>query len=133
VPVKIGINTFLFASPFTDRGIPKIEQLKIHLDTFHMNIEEKSPGAAILGAGDLLYHIHTSENDRGTPGTGSVDWRGVRDALRKIGYKRYLVMESFTPDVEIITGAASVWRTTETSSAELARKGLRFLRAFFGE
>jgi D-psicose/D-tagatose/L-ribulose 3-epimerase len=109
------------------------DRLKIHLDTFHMNIEEKSPGAAILDAGDLLYHVHASENDRGAPGTGSVNWGSVRDALRNIGYARYLVIESFTPEVEIIARAASIWRTTEKSSVELARKGMRFLRAFFGE
>ncbi len=107
--------------------------IKIHLDTFHMNIEEKSLPAAILTAGELLYHVHTSENDRGAPGTGTVDWKGVKEALEFLGYSRYLVIESFTPDVEIIAKAASIWRTTEKSNAALAKKGLDFLRTLFAD
>lgn len=107
------------------------EYLKIHLDTFHMNIEEKSLPMAILDADELLYHVHASENDRGAPGTGTVDWKGIRDALNRIRYGRYLVIESFTPDVEIIARAASIWRSTERSNRELAVKGLKFLRGLF--
>lgn len=109
------------------------QMLKVHLDTFHMNIEEKSLSMAILEAGDNLYHVHSSENDRGAPGTGTVDWKGVRDALKKINYSRYIVIESFTPDVEIIAKAASIWRETEKSNVELAQKGLRFLKGLFAE
>ena len=107
--------------------------LKVHLDTFHMNIEEKSLPSAILDAGDNLFHVHASENDRGAPGTGTVDWKGVKDALNRIGYSRYMVIESFTPDVEIIAKAASIYRETEKSSSALAQKGLDFLRALFAE
>jgi D-psicose/D-tagatose/L-ribulose 3-epimerase len=107
--------------------------LKVHLYTFHMNIEEKSLAMAILAAGENLYHVHSSENDRGAPGTGTVDWKGVADALKKIGYRRYVVIESFTPDVEIIAKAASIWRETEKSNVALAQKGLRFLKGLFAE
>ena len=113
-----------------DVGSP---MLKIHLDTFHMNIEEKSSMMAILDAGKLLYHFHASENDRGAPGTGAVDWKGVKDALVKIHYERYVVIESFTPDVEIIARAASIYRETEKNSLALATKGLAFLKALFAE
>jgi len=113
-----------------DVGSP---MLKVHLDTFHMNIEEKSLSMAILAAGGNLYHVHASENDRGAPGTGTVDWKGVRDALRKIKYNRYVVIESFTPDVEIIAKAASIWRETERSNVDLAHKGINFLKALFAE
>lgn len=113
-----------------DVGSP---MLKVHLDTFHMNIEEKSLSMVILAAGENLYHVHASENDRGAPGTGIVDWKGVRDALKKIKYNRYIVIESFTPDVEIIAKAASIWRETERSNVDLARKGLNFLKALFAE
>jgi D-psicose/D-tagatose/L-ribulose 3-epimerase len=109
------------------------EMLKVHLDTFHMNIEEKSLPMAIMDAGKNLYHLHASENDRGAPGTGNVDWKGVKDALLKIGYKRWVVIESFTPDVEIIAKAASIWRETEKSGFDLARKGLSFLKGLFAE
>jgi D-psicose/D-tagatose/L-ribulose 3-epimerase len=111
-----------------DVGSP---MLKMHLDTFHMNIEEKSSAMAILDAGELLYHVHASENDRGAPGTGAVDWKGVKDALVKIDYDRYVVIESFTPDIEIIARAASIYRETEESSLALATKGLAFLKALF--
>lgn len=111
-----------------DVGSP---MLKIHLDTFHMNIEEKSSAMTILDAGDLLYHVHASENDRGAPGTGAVDWKGVKDALVKIDYDRYVVIESFTPDNQIIARAASIYRETEESSLALATKGLAFLKALF--
>jgi D-psicose/D-tagatose/L-ribulose 3-epimerase len=113
-----------------DVGSP---MLKVHLDTFHMNIEEKSLSMAILAAGENLYHVHSSENDRGAPGTGTVDWKGVADALKKIEYSRYVVIESFTPDVEIIAKAASIWRETEKSNVALAQKGLRFLKGLFAE
>jgi len=113
-----------------DVGSP---MLKIHLDTFHMNIEEKSLPMAILEAQNLLFHVHASENDRGAPGTGTVDWKGVKDALVRIGYNRYMVIESFTPEVEIIAKAASIWRETEKSGKALAQKGLNFLKALFAD
>jgi len=107
--------------------------LKIHLDTFHMNIEEKSLSMAIIDAGDKLYHVHASENDRGAPGTGTVNWKGVRDALKRINYNKYVVIESFTPQVAIIAKAASIWRETEKTNVDLARKGLSFLKGLFAE
>ena len=105
--------------------------LKIHLDTFHMNIEEKSSPQAILDAGDLLYHVHASENDRGTPGSGQVPWEGVKESLEKIGYDRWVAIESFTPDNKIIAKAASIWRQTEKDEMSLAEKGHNFLRQLF--
>jgi D-psicose/D-tagatose/L-ribulose 3-epimerase len=107
--------------------------LKVHLDTFHMNIEEKSLPMAVLQAADKLFHVHSSENDRGTPGTGTIDWKGLKDALSRIGYDRYVVIESFTPDVEIIAKAASIWRETAKSNVDLAQKGLNFLKALFAQ
>jgi D-psicose/D-tagatose/L-ribulose 3-epimerase len=64
-------------------------------DTFHANIEEKKLSAALrLGAASIK-HVHTCENDRGTPGTGHVDWAGVFEALTDIGYEGWLTIESF--------------------------------------
>ncbi|MGM0365364.1 MAG: sugar phosphate isomerase/epimerase family protein [Actinomycetota bacterium] len=108
------------------------DMLKIHLDTFHMNIEEKSSKQAILDAGNLLYLLHASENDRGTPGTGQVRWDEVAQALREIGYEKYVVIESFTPDVKVIARAASIWRPTEKDAFTLAQKGLKFLKELLG-
>ncbi len=108
------------------------EMLKIHLDTFHMNIEEKSSREAILDADNLLYLLHASENDRGTPGTGQVHWDEIAEAVREIGYNKYVVIESFTPEVKVIAKAASIWRPTEKDAFTLAEKGLKFLKNLFG-
>ncbi len=99
----------------------------IHLDTFHMNIEEKSLGGAIKTAGKLLYHVHTCENDRGTPGEGHVPWQDVFDALKEIQYSGDMVIESFVPGVKEIARAASIWRPMAKDSEHIAREGLRFL------
>lgn len=107
--------------------------LKIHLDTFHMNIEEKSSADAIRAAGDNLYMIHTSENDRGAPGTGQVNWLEIAKAVKETGYDRWAVIESFTPEVEIIARAASIWRQTEKDGWALAEKGLKYIKNLFGE
>ncbi|MGM0367498.1 MAG: sugar phosphate isomerase/epimerase family protein [Actinomycetota bacterium] len=108
------------------------EMLKIHLDTFHMNIEEKSSRQAILDADNLLYLLHASENDRGTPGTGQVHWNEIAEAIREIGYDKYVVIESFTPEVKVIAKAASIWRPTEKDAFTLAEKGIKFLKNLFG-
>lgn len=101
---------------------------RVHIDTFHSNIEEKSIPDAIRRAGDLLGHFHACENDRGTPGTGHIDWIGVRDALRDISYDGPVVIESFTPGAVEIAKAAAIWRPLAPSQDELAREGARFLR-----
>jgi D-psicose/D-tagatose/L-ribulose 3-epimerase len=107
--------------------------LKVHVDTFHMNIEEKSMARAVIESGPLLYHVHASENDRGAPGTGLIDWKSLKDALVSIGYDHFVVMESFTPEVEIIAKAASIFRTTEVSTEALCKKGFDFLKALFAK
>ncbi|RKX98919.1 MAG: sugar phosphate isomerase/epimerase [Spirochaetes bacterium] len=109
-----------------------LDNIKIHLDTFHMNIEEKDSAAAIRLAGDRLFMLHASENDRGAPGTGQVSWDTVAEAIKDIGYNRWIVMESFTPEVEIIAKAASIWRQTEVDGWTLASKGLDFVKSIFG-
>jgi D-psicose/D-tagatose/L-ribulose 3-epimerase len=100
----------------------------ILLDTFHMNVEEKSIGEAIKAAGTRLKHLHGCENDRGAPGSGHVPWNEVRDALKAIGYEGPVVIESFTSKVKTIARAAAIWRSFEASQDALAENGLRFLR-----
>jgi D-psicose/D-tagatose/L-ribulose 3-epimerase len=98
------------------------------LDTFHMNIDEKSLGDAIRLAGDRLLQIHACENDRGTPGTGHLPWPDVFAAIADSGFDGPLVIESFTPAIEEIAKAVSLWRPLDAPSDELARNGARFLR-----
>jgi D-psicose/D-tagatose/L-ribulose 3-epimerase len=106
---------------------------KIHIDTFHANIEEKSIPDTIrnLGKG-MLGHFHACENDRGIPGTGHQDWNGIRDALRDVEYDGAAVIESFTPGAVEIAKAASIWRPLAPTQDELARQGARFLRKLLG-
>ena len=101
---------------------------RIMLDTFHMNIEERSLGAAIRAVGPRLCHLHTCENDRGTPGSGHVPWSEVADACREIGFAGPMVIESFTNKVTSIARAAAIWRSLAESQDALAEGGLRFLR-----
>jgi D-psicose/D-tagatose/L-ribulose 3-epimerase len=103
--------------------------LKVLLDTFHMNIEEKSQPGAILKAGPLLGHFHACGCDRGTPGRDHIDWKGIAAALHAIGYKGDIVIESFTPNVKVIARAAAIWRRIEKTRDEIAVEGLRFLKS----
>ena len=101
---------------------------QIMLDTFHMNIEEKSLSSAIRAAGSRLVHFHACENDRGAPGSGHVPWQDVAGALREIGYDGPVVIESFTNKVKSIARAAAIWRPFEASQDALAQNGVRFLK-----
>jgi D-psicose/D-tagatose/L-ribulose 3-epimerase len=104
----------------------------ILLDTFHMNIEERSIGDAIRSAGKRLKHVHGCENDRGAAGTGHVPWNEVRDALGDVGYDGPVVIESFTNKVKTIARAAAIWRSFAPTQDALAEDGLRFLRQLLG-
>jgi D-psicose/D-tagatose/L-ribulose 3-epimerase len=101
---------------------------KIMLDTFHMNVEEKSLGNAIRAAGPRLHHVHACENDRGAPGSGNVTWQDVKQGLADIGYDGPVVIESFTAKVKSIARAAAIWRALAPTQDDLAQDGLRFLR-----
>lgn len=105
--------------------------LKLHLDTFHMNIEEKNQAAAILKAGKHLAHFHACGSDRGTPGNDHIDWKPIVAALKKIKYQGDVVIESFTTDVKVIARAAAIWRKMEPTRDEIATKGLANLKKFF--
>jgi D-psicose/D-tagatose/L-ribulose 3-epimerase len=107
-------------------GAPSLGLL---LDTYHMNIEEKSLGEAIRAAGDRIFHFHACENDRGTPGTGHVPWDDVFAALRDVAYTGPVVIESFTPRVREIARAVSLWRPLDAEGDALAAGGRAFLAA----
>ena len=98
------------------------------LDSFHMNIEEKSPAAAARAAGERIAHVHACGTDRGAPGADDFDWPGFLAALWEAGYTRPLCIESFTAGNEVIATAASIWRPLAPSPDALARDGLRFMR-----
>lgn len=121
-----------------DKGLKLIKAVgskavKLHLDTFHMNIEEKNQAEAILKAGKHLAHFHACGSDRGTPGGDHIDWKSIVKALDKIGYKGDVVIESFTTDVKVIARAAAIWRRIEPTRNEIAVKGLKNLHRLFGK
>lgn len=102
--------------------------LKLHLDTFHANIEEKHQGAAIRRAGKHLGHIHACGCDRGTPGNDHIDWKSIAAALKAINYDGDVAVESVTLDVPRIARSAGIWRRMEKTRDEIAYNGLKFLR-----
>jgi D-psicose/D-tagatose/L-ribulose 3-epimerase len=112
-----------------EAGSPHI---KILLDTFHANIEEKNIPNAIRRIGkDMLCHIQGNESDRGTPGTGHLDWPGINAALTEIGYQGAIVLETFGAPSKELARAACIWRPLAGSADELAYEGLQFYRSVF--
>ncbi len=100
----------------------------IHYDTFHANIEEKNVREAIVGARRQIRHVHVSENDRGTPGTGLVHWDDTFDALREIDYDGWLTVEAFGQALPTLAAATKIWRPLFEDEERLARDGLAFMR-----
>jgi D-psicose/D-tagatose/L-ribulose 3-epimerase len=97
-------------------------------DTFHANIEEKHVGDVIRSVADSFVHVHISENDRGTPGTGHVPWDETFRALRQVGYDGLLVIESFGRALPDLAAATKVWRDLFPSAEEVYTQGLRFMK-----
>jgi D-psicose/D-tagatose/L-ribulose 3-epimerase len=120
------INTAEQARSLIDRV--QHPSVGIHLDNFHMSIEERSLGEAIRTAGDKLFHLHSSESHRGLPGNGHVNWAEVAAALNEINYRRYAVIESFNPQGRL-TPMARFWRSYAQSPDALARNGLAFVKS----
>ncbi|MEM1288146.1 MAG: sugar phosphate isomerase/epimerase [Pseudomonadota bacterium] len=100
----------------------------VHLDTYHMNIEEKGAGNGILDAREHLRYIHLSESDRGTPGEGTCDWDEIYATLAAIGFDGGLAMESFINMPPEIAYGLSVWRPVAEDHHQVMSKGLPFLR-----
>ena len=104
------------------------DNIFIHLDTYHMNIEEKGAGNGILDAREHLRYIHLSESDRGTPGEGTCDWDEIYATLAAIGFKGGLAMESFINMPPEVAYGLAVWRPVASSFEEVMDNGLPFLR-----
>ncbi len=100
----------------------------ILFDTFHANIEEKDIAAAYRTVAPHLKHVHTCENDRGTPGTGHIPWNEVFSALHDTGYDGWLTIESFGFSLGELSAAASIWRDIAPTPESIAFEGIKFLR-----
>lgn len=97
-------------------------------DTFHANIEEKGQAAAVRTLAPVLAHVHISENDRGTPGTGGVNWDQAFAALEEIGYDGWMVIEAFGRALPDLAAATKVWRDLFPSPEDVYTNGLAFMK-----
>ena len=112
------------------------DNVKLHLDTFHMNIEEISIGKAIRTAGKYLGHFHTGETNRTLPGTGRIPWMEVAEALKEIDYQGALVMEPFMKMGGTVGSDIKVWRdlsggVSDKQLDETVKQSLAFQRYLF--
>lgn len=116
-----------------DQGAALIEAvghpaLRLHIDTFHMHIEETDPWAAIAAHGPLIGHVHASANHRGDLHRCQIDWLALLESLHSAGYTGDIVIESFAPEDPAMAEALCLWRPLFSSREVLAREGLRLLR-----
>ena len=98
-------------------------------DTFHSHIEEKSIHDAICSLKDCLCHVHISENDRSTPGSGNVRWDENFDTLAKIGYDGFMVVEAFGLALPNLAAATKIWRRMFKEEKQLATDALAFMKS----
>ena len=106
------------------------DNIKVHLDSFHMIREELSFRKAVEVCGKkYLGYVHVCENNRGIPGTGLVPWKEFFTALKDIGYTGPLVIESFDPGFEELNSLCAIWRKFADLGEILAVEGLKNLKA----
>lgn len=120
------LNTAVDGARFCrDVGHPYCQMM---YDTFHSHIEEKSTPEAIRAVKDCLVHVHISENDRSTPGSGNVRWDETFDTLKEIGYDGTMVVEAFGLALEKLIPATKIWRRMYQSERQLATDALSFMK-----
>ncbi|WP_207802068.1 sugar phosphate isomerase/epimerase family protein [Flavobacterium aquariorum] len=124
-------ESYVFTS--ADEVLDMIEHLDqpnigLHLDTFHMNIEERNFYDPIIRAGNHLKHVHITESDRGMTGEGNVHWDDFFKALATINYQGPLVLENFSSQISALVGPTSLWRPSKYNSEDLAKGSLLFMK-----
>ena len=120
------VNTMTdLAAHLSAVGHPNISGM---YDTFHANIEEKDPIAAIAVIERHLSHVHISENDRGTPGRGHIDFAAVFKALKHMGYDGWLTIEAFGRELPDLAAATRVWRDLFPAPSQVYREGYSVIR-----
>jgi len=102
--------------------------LKMIFDTHHAHIEEKNSARAILNFSDLIGHVHISESDRGTPGSGQVHWDSIFTALHEINYNGWLTIEAFSRNNPEFASNINVWRNYQNSIDEIYKDGYSFVK-----
>jgi D-psicose/D-tagatose/L-ribulose 3-epimerase len=106
-----------------------LDNVGVHYDTHHANIEDVAPMQALGGVSEVLNHVHLSESHRGTLGTGQVDWEANFAALKAIDYQGWLVIEAFGTGDPDLAAAANVWREAFSSREEVYVEGIEFIRS----
>lgn len=109
-------------------GAPNV---KVHLDVYHMNIEESDIASAIVETGDYLGYFHTGDSHRGYMGSGTIDLAGVFRALVRSGYEGPITFESFSSRVvgQPLEGILGIWRNLWEDGYDLASHALIYTRA----
>lgn len=102
--------------------------LAVHLDTFHMNIEENNFYDPVIQSGKLLKHVHVTESNRGMPGEGTINWDEFFAALKAIDFDGNLVLENFSSSVPGMQQAVSLWQKSSHEAGALAVGSLQFMR-----
>jgi D-psicose/D-tagatose/L-ribulose 3-epimerase len=97
-------------------------------DTFHANIEEKYPIAAVAAIAPHLAHVHVSENDRGTPGKGHIDFAATFSALKHVNYDGWITIEAFGRALPPLAAATRVWRDFFPTPVEVYSEGFKLIR-----
>jgi D-psicose/D-tagatose/L-ribulose 3-epimerase len=120
------LNTIEAASNLVDAV--GVENYGLLYDTFHQNIEENDPIAALKAAGSRINHVHISENNRGTPGRGQIDFDAVFAALKSINYDGWLTIEAFGHALPDIAAATKVWRPLFESREQVYSEGIALIR-----
>lgn len=117
-----------------EQGIAFIDEigadnLVLHLDTYHMNIEESDFSIPVLAAGERLGYVHVGESHRGYLGTGTIDFTAFFRALDQAGYRGAITFESFSPGLagEHLSCRLAIWRETWRDADDLARHAHRYL------
>lgn len=104
------------------------DNLFLHLDTFHMNIEENNFRDPILLANQKLKHIHVTESHRGMLGEGTVNWNQFFDALKEINFEGNLVLENFSSSILGMQQMVSLWQKSPYNAEQLALGSLNFIK-----
>jgi D-psicose/D-tagatose/L-ribulose 3-epimerase len=127
-------NYFLTTAAQTVRFVREVNHpsLRMMYDSFHAHIEEKDQAKAIASCASETIHIHVSENDRGVPGTGQVDWDGYWSGLKAAGYNGYVTIEAFGRALPALAAATRVWRDLFPDAMGLCRDGLAFIKSRTG-
>lgn len=105
------------------------DNIVLHPDVYHMNIEEEGFYQPLVDCADVLGYIHISESHRGLVGSGTVNWDEVFRGLKDAHFDGPLTLESFTAINPDLMAATKLWRPPNQSSEVLASEGLKFMRA----